>query len=47
MKIRRVIAELFHGGRADVTNLTAAFPNYANAPNNEKWLEGKDKYVVK
>ena len=34
MKIRLVGAELFHAdGRADMTKLTVAFRNFANAPN--------------
>jgi hypothetical protein len=33
MKIRPVGAELFHAdGRKDMTKLTAAFRNFANAP---------------
>jgi hypothetical protein len=33
MKIRPVGAELFHAdGRTDVTKLTVAFHNFANAP---------------
>ena len=35
MKIRPVAAELFHaGGRTDMTKLTVAFRNFANAPKN-------------
>ena len=35
MKIPSVGAELVHAdGQADVTNLTAAFRNFANAPKN-------------
>jgi len=39
MKIRPLVAELFHGdrrraGRADMTKDTVAFRNFANAPNN-------------
>ena len=35
MKIRRVGAELFHSdGRTDMTKLTVAFRNFANAPKN-------------
>ena len=35
MKIRPVGAELFHaGGRTDMTKLTVAFRNFANAPKN-------------
>ena len=34
MKIRLVGAELFHAdGRTDMTKLTVAFRNFANAPN--------------
>jgi hypothetical protein len=33
MKIRPVGAELFHAdGQTDTTDLTVAFPNFANAP---------------
>jgi hypothetical protein len=32
MKIHPVRAELFHADRHDVTNLTVAFRNFANAP---------------
>jgi len=35
MKIRPVGAELFHvDGRTDMTKLTVAFRNFANAPKN-------------
>jgi hypothetical protein len=35
MKIRPVVAELFHADRrTDVTKLTVAFRNFANAPKN-------------
>jgi len=35
MKIRQVVAELFHtDGRTDMTKLTVAFRNFANAPKN-------------
>ena len=36
MEIRQVRVELFHaGGRTEVTKLTAAFRNFANAPKKD------------
>jgi len=36
MKIRVVVADLFHSNRrTDITKLTVAFRNFANAPKNQ------------
>jgi len=44
MKIRPVGAEFFHAdGRTDMTKLTVAFRNFANAPKNVKPLNKHQK----
>ena len=46
MKIRPVGAELFHtDGRTEMTELTVAFRNFANAPKNSGPLLGIQLYV--
>jgi hypothetical protein len=46
MKIRLVEAELIHAeGRTDMTKLTVAFRNCANAPKNE--ISGFQKFLSK
>ena len=44
MKIRPVGAALFHAdGRTDMSKLIVVFRNFANAPNNDKTLQRKQK----